>query len=69
MNQICLRPRESDSGSHTKTHLILSFFFFFLKFFIPVLTWVKTIKLIFSPIFTQNENSRYSMLESYWEPV
>jgi hypothetical protein len=58
MNQICLRPRESDSGSHTKTHLILSLsFFFFLKFFIPVLTWMKTIKSIFSPIFTQNENS------------
>jgi hypothetical protein len=34
MNQISLRPPESDSGSHAKTHLILSFFFFFKAYYL-----------------------------------
>jgi len=32
-------------------------------------TWVRTLKLGFSPIFTQNENSWFSMWEPGWEPT
>jgi hypothetical protein len=41
-----------DPGFHVKPHPVLS-------------TWVRTLKPVFSPVFTQNKNSEFSR----WEPV
>jgi len=71
MNQICFKTLRTGFQFSCENSSGSLFFKNQYQFSKPVLTWVGTLKQIFNPIFTQNQNTTENQSENQitqWEP-